>query len=61
MAMIYVKARPGRRAIFEGRVIPEDKFVPVPDNPFIRRLINHWEDLELQGEATETQPKPEGE
>ncbi|MGY2987711.1 hypothetical protein [Bradyrhizobium sp. USDA 4508] len=49
MAMIYVRARPGRRAFFEGRVIPEDKFIPVTDTPYIRRLVDHWGDLELEG------------
>lgn len=49
MAMIYVKTRPGRRAYWEGREIPHDKFVPVPDTPFIRRLITHHEDVEIEG------------
>lgn len=49
MAMIYVKTRPGRRAFWEGREIPGDKFVPVPDTPFIRRLITHHEDVEAEG------------
>lgn len=49
MAMIYVKARPGRRAFYEGKVIPEDKFMPVADTPYIRRLVSHWEDLEVEG------------
>jgi len=48
MAMIYVKTKPGRRMFYEGKVIPEDKFVPVPDDPFIRRLIYHWKDLEVE-------------
>jgi hypothetical protein len=49
MAMIYVKTKPGRKAFFQGKVIPQDKFFPVPDNPYIRRLIHVWEDLEVQG------------
>jgi hypothetical protein len=49
MSMIYVKAKAGRRAYIEGRVIPEDKFVAVSDDQYVRRLIDHWEDLELQG------------
>lgn len=49
MAMIYVKTKPGRRAFFEGKILPADKFVPVPDNPYIRRLVDHWGDLEQQG------------
>jgi hypothetical protein len=48
MAMIYVRTRPGRRAFFEGKILPEDKFVPVPDNPYIRRLVRVWGDLEQQ-------------
>jgi hypothetical protein len=55
MPMIYVKARPGRRAFFEGKVIPEDKFIPVTDTPYIRRLVQHWEDLEVEGGEL---PKP---
>lgn len=51
MAVIYVKTREGRRAIFEGREIPHDHFVPVPDVPFIRRLILHHQDLEVEGES----------
>lgn len=51
MAMIYVRTRPGRRAYFEGKLIPADKFIPVPDNPFIRRLINHHGDLEQEGKT----------
>jgi hypothetical protein len=49
MAMIYVKTKPGRAAFFEGKMIPEDKFVPVTDNPYIRRLAEHWEDIEVEG------------
>jgi hypothetical protein len=49
MAMIYARARQGRRAFFEGRMIPEDKFVPLPDTPYIRRLVHHWGDLEVEG------------
>jgi len=49
MAMIYVRTRPGRRAYYEGKIIPQDKFMPVPDNPYIRRLINHHGDLEVEG------------
>jgi hypothetical protein len=48
VAMIYVKTVEGRRAYYEGRIIPTDKFVPVPDVPFIRRLIDHHHDLEVR-------------
>lgn len=51
MAMIYVRTRPGRRAYFEGKIIPHDAFVPVPDTPYIRRLIRHHGDLEEQGKS----------
>jgi hypothetical protein len=49
MAMIYVKTKPGRRLFYEGKIIPEDKFIPVTDSPYIRRLVDHWGDLEVQG------------
>jgi hypothetical protein len=51
MAMIYVKARPGRKIPYEGKFIPEDKFIPVHDIPYTRRLIEHWNDVEVQGDA----------
>jgi hypothetical protein len=50
MAMIYVRTRPGRRAYYEGKVIPNDKFIPVMDTPYIRRLVRHHGDLEVEGE-----------
>ena len=49
MAMIYVKTKPGRKAFFQGKVIPHDQFFPVPDTPYIRRLVHVWEDVEVQG------------
>jgi hypothetical protein len=49
MAMIYVKAKEGRKAFYEGRMIPSDKFIPVTDDPYIRRLVHHWGDLEVEG------------
>ena len=59
MAIVYVKARPGRRAYYEGRMIPEDHFIPVEKTPMIRRSIEHWQDLEAQDEPDESeQPKP---
>jgi hypothetical protein len=51
MATIYVRTKPGRRAFFEGKAIPNDKFVPVPDNAYIKRLVYHWGDLEVEGES----------
>ena len=52
MAMIYVRAKQGRAAFYEGRIIPEDKFVPVTNDPYIRRLIHHWGDIEVEGGET---------
>jgi len=49
MPMIYVKTKEGRRAYYEGRIIPQDKFIPVTDTPYIRRLVEHWEDIEVEG------------
>jgi len=48
MSLIYVRSKPDRRAYYEGRVIPNDKFFPVVDSPYIRRLIDHWQDLEIE-------------
>jgi len=57
MAMIYVRTRPGRKTFFEGKIIPQDKFIPVPDTPYIKRLVHHWKDLEVEGgEKSETVP-----
>lgn len=58
MAMIYVKAKPDRRAFHEGKIIPQDKFVPVPDTPYIRRLADHWGDIEVQGKPPKAAKKP---
>lgn len=60
MPMIYVKSRPGRRAYYEGKIIPEDKFIPVPDTPYIRRLVHHWEDLEMEGGSESDRAKGKG-
>lgn len=49
MAVIYVKTKPGRRLFYEGKPIPLDSFVPVTEDSYIRRLIDHWGDLEEQG------------
>lgn len=48
MAMIYVRAKEGRKLFYEGRIIPTDQFIPVTDSPYIRRLAEHWGDLDLQ-------------
>jgi hypothetical protein len=57
MAMIYVRAKQGRAAFYQGRVIPTDKFIPVTDDPYMRRLAHHWEDVEIEG----GEAPPEGE
>lgn len=49
MAMIYVRTKQGRAAFYEGRIIPQDKFIPVTDDPWIRRLIHYWGDIEVEG------------
>jgi hypothetical protein len=51
MAQIYVKTKEGRMLFLEGKPIPHDKFVPVTDSPYIRRLVHHWGDLEVEGGA----------
>lgn len=58
MAMIYVRTRPGRKAFFQGKVIPQDKFVPVPNVPYIRRLVHVWDDLEVQKDEKPKAPPP---
>ena len=54
MPMIYVRTKPGRKLFYEGKPIPHDNFVPVNDDPYIRRLINHWGDLEQEGGSDNT-------
>lgn len=49
MPMLHVKTKPGRRAFYEGREIPNDKFIPVADSAYMRRLIQHWGDVEVEG------------
>ena len=58
MAHIYIKTKQGRVAFSgDNRPIPHDKFVPVPDSAAMRRLINYWQDVEVQGETvSEDQP-----
>lgn len=61
MPMIYVRTKPGRAAYYEGRVIPQDKFIPVSEDQYIRRLIDHWEDVEQEGgehKQSEDKKKP---
>ena len=56
MAMIYVKAKPDRAAFIAGKIIPQDKFVPVTDDPYVRRLADHWGDIEIEGGGKESKP-----
>jgi hypothetical protein len=56
MAMIYVKSKPDRKLFYEGKIVPQDQFIPVRDDPFIRRLIHHWEDLEVEGGVEALKP-----
>jgi hypothetical protein len=56
MTLIYVKTKPDRRAYYEGRIIPNDKFMPVQDTPYMRRLIDHWQDVILE-EGSEIQKR----
>ena len=49
MATIYVKTKEGRSLFYEGKPIPHDDFIPVQDTQFIRRLAQHWGDLEVKG------------
>jgi hypothetical protein len=58
MSMIYVKAREGRKAYYEGRVIPEDRFIPVTNTPYIRRLVDYHQDLEVETKAEPYSPPP---
>ena len=52
MAIIQVKAAQGRVAYDAprgGKIIPQDKFVPVVDSPWIRRLANVHKDVIIEG------------
>jgi hypothetical protein len=50
MPMISVKAKKGRvvRESRYGAIIPDDRFVSVESTHYIRRMLNHWKDLELE-------------
>lgn len=67
MPVIYVKTVKGRvaRTSPKGAYIPTDKFVPVEDTAYIRRLLNHYGDIELEpprkakaAAQPETAPEP---
>ena len=55
MASIRVRALPDR-VVYDaprgGKRIPSDKFVSVQGSNYIRRLIEHWGDVELEGEVS---------
>lgn len=57
MPMISVRALPDR-VVYDaprgGKKVAPDAFVMVPDTPYIRRLINHWGDLELEAKKPAT-------
>lgn len=63
---IKVKAKPGRiaRESPRGPIIPDDRFVTVEKTSYIRRLIEHHQDVEVEPKKrsapTEpSAPKPE--
>ena len=56
-SLVYVKVKPGRKAFFQGKVLPHDKFVPVTDNPYTRRLVHVWKDLIVEGGEEESKGK----
>lgn len=60
VAMIYVRAKKGRRIYYEGKILPEDKFVPVNTSPYIHRLVNHWKDLEVEKKTSAPLPANAG-
>jgi hypothetical protein len=60
MAQILVKAKPGRvaySAVKGGALIPEDRFIPVNDGNWIRRLAEVHGDIEIKSVA-EASPVP---
>jgi hypothetical protein len=59
MSMIYVRARPGRRVYTqEGRVIPSDNFISVPYDSRMRRIVEHWGDVDVQEGKDKATPVP---
>lgn len=48
---LSVKAKAGRIAFTEprnGKQIPHDRYISVDDTPWIRRLLEHHEDITLE-------------
>lgn len=60
MPMIYVRAKPGviARMSPRGPVIPHDKYVPVEDTAYIRRLLDHHGDIEKRGNVKDPDAAP---
>lgn len=57
MATIFVRCLPDRvanTAPSGGRPIPRDRFIPVQDTPWIRRLIAVHGDIEVQPDDAST-------
>jgi hypothetical protein len=56
MATIYVKTKEGRVAFYNGKPIPHDKFIPVSETSGMRRLVDVWEDVEVQAAPAAKSP-----
>lgn len=57
--LISVKTKHGRVAYTAargGELIPTDRFVLVDDTPWIRRLIDYHEDIEVEGAKATDKP-----
>lgn len=54
MQTIRVKAKPDTvvKDPTTGRTIPNDVFIDVIETPAIRRSIDVWQDLEVEGKAS---------
>lgn len=57
--MIKVKTKEGRlaRVSPNGMFIPSDHFIEVQATPYIMRLLNVHEDIELEPKKTKTETK----
>lgn len=56
VARIKVRAKPGKVAFDQpryGKRIPHDDFVEVADTPYIRRLAEEHDDIEIQESVPE--------
>lgn len=63
MTVVKIKAKPDRvaRVSPRGSFIPSDRFIPVEETPYIRRLINVHKDVivEPKKPVVTAAPKPE--